>query len=117
MSLLLYLFPTYTVLISPDNSKPFLAAITAMISLITAAAAIVPCTMLASSVFVARVEQAIHVKTSETPECGSNVRPRYFFTVSGIFIAFAPSLAPKYFPKPLAIIYKNVYSPAPKIRW
>ena len=36
---------SYSCFISPANSKPFLAAMTAINSLMTAAAAIVPCTI------------------------------------------------------------------------
>lgn len=50
------------------------------------------------------VEQIIPVNTSDTPEWGSSVRPRYLHTVSGICVSFAPLLAPKYFPKALAAI-------------
>lgn len=87
----------YTV--SPASSKPFLAAITAIISLMTAAAAMVPVTMDANSGSeVTRTELTIPVKTKETPECGSRVNPRNFCTVTGILVIFAPNLAPPYFP-------------------
>lgn len=49
-----------------DEMKPFFAAITVIISLITAAAAIVPCRMPTKSGCEAKVAQAIPVKTRET---------------------------------------------------
>ena len=58
--------------------------------MIPVAAAIVPWRMPTRSGREAKVAQAIPVKTRETPEWGSRVRPRYFCTVSGIFIALAP---------------------------
>lgn len=64
--------------ISPASSEPFLAAITAIISLITAAAAMVPFTITARSGWeAASTEQMIPVKTKDTPEWGSRVSPRY----------------------------------------
>lgn len=78
-------------LVSPAHSNPFLAIITAIISLITAAAAIVPCMIFAlSGAGVESTETAIPVNTSDTPECGSNVSPKYFFTVSGDLVTLAP---------------------------
>ena len=47
-------------------------------------------------------EHTIPVNTRDTPECGSSVSPRYFLTVTGMPVIFAPVLAPKYFPKALA---------------
>lgn len=89
----------YFAFISPASSKPFFEAITAIISLMTAAAAIVPVTIAASSGSdSASTELIIHVKTNETPECGSKVSPRNFCTVIGILQSFAPILAPPYFP-------------------
>ncbi len=45
----------------------------------TAAAAIVPCTICAhSGAGAAKTETAIPVNTKETPECGNNVNPKYF---------------------------------------
>lgn len=35
-------------------------------------------------------EAAIPVKASKKPEWGNSVRPRYFATVSGNFVIFAP---------------------------
>ena len=65
----------YAVVISPASSNPFFAAITAMISLMTAAAAMVPFTMTASSGSeTARTEQIIPVKTRDTPEWGNKDR-------------------------------------------
>ena len=76
-----------------------------MISLITAADAIVPWIILAhSGAGVANDETAIPVKTRDTPECGNNVKPKYFLTVSGHLVIVAPNLAPKYFPKALVKI-------------
>lgn len=75
---------------SPAHSKPFFAVMTAMISLITAAAAMVPCTILAHSGAGAfKTETAMPVNTKETPEWGRRVRPRYFLTVSGDFVMLA----------------------------
>lgn len=67
---------------------------TAMNSLMTAAAAIVPYTIWTSSGAEESVAQMMPVKTNETPECGSSVRPRYFLTVSGMWVIFAPVIAP-----------------------
>lgn len=89
---------------SPAHSNPFFAAMTAMISFITAAAAIVPCIIRAhSGAGPDRTETAIPVNTRETPEWGSRVRPRYFLTVSGDFVTDAPKKAPKYLPQALMI--------------
>ena len=91
--------------ISPASSNPFLAASTAMISLMTAAAAIVPLTIEARSGLTgSSTAQMMSVNTSDTPECGSSVSPCYFCTVSGRCVAFAPKRAPKYFPAALAAI-------------
>ena len=49
-------------------------------------------------------DTAIPVNTSETPECGSRVKPRYFFTVSGAWVTAAPKYAPLYLPIARAII-------------
>ena len=87
-------------LIFPAKVNPFFAMITAIISLITAAAAMVPFTITARDDWPppSKEAQTIPVNTSDTPEWGKRVNPRYFWTVSGIFIHFAPNRAPKYFP-------------------
>ncbi len=54
--------------ISEDRTKLRLAASTAMISLMTAAAAMVPCRMETSFGSGARELAAMEVKTRETPE-------------------------------------------------
>ena len=57
----------------------------------TAAAAIVPCTICAhSGAGAAKTETAIPVNTKETPECGNNVNPKYFFTVTGALVIEEP---------------------------
>ena len=67
--------------ISPAHLKANFAIIIAIISLIIAAATIVPDTILASEAsIVSSVVVAIHVKTKDTPECGSSVNPKYFVT-------------------------------------
>ena len=84
---------------SPAHSKPFLATITAMISLMTAAAAMVPWTMAEhSGAGPDSMETVIPVKTRETPEWGNRVRPRYFLTVLGEWVIQEPKYAPKYLP-------------------
>ena len=56
-----------------------------------AAAAIVPWMMEAhSGAGPSRMETAMPVKTRDTPEWGSRVKPRYFFTVSGAWVMEAP---------------------------
>lgn len=63
-----YPFVSYT-FISPAHSNPFFAAITAITSLMTAAAAIVPWTIYAHpGAGPLKTETAIPVNTSETPE-------------------------------------------------
>ena len=70
-----------------------------MISLITAAAAIVPRIIFAQSgASPANTDTAIPVNTSDTPECGKRVSPSYFLTLSGDFVTLAPKYAPKYLP-------------------
>lgn len=90
--------------ISPASSKPLRAAMTAMNSLMIAAAAIVPWTIWTSCGCEASVVQMMPVKTRNTPLCGRSVRPRYFCTVTGRRVALAPKRAPKYFPIALAAI-------------
>lgn len=102
---------------SPAHSKAFLAIITAIISFITAAAAIVPrSTVAEAGSKTLKVVLAMPVKTSETPEWGNSVSPKYFFTVFGKPVFFAPKKAPVYLPIALDIIYIAVNIPAPKIK-
>lgn len=90
---------------SPAHSRAFLATITAITSFITAAAAIVPCIIFAhSGAGPFKTETAIPVNTNDTPECGSNVSPKYFFTTCGERVIAAPKNAPLYFPTALDII-------------
>lgn len=53
--------------------KAFFAAMTAINSLMTAAAAMVPCTIFTNSGVEESVEQMIPVNTKDTPEWGNNV--------------------------------------------
>lgn len=78
-------------LISPARLNAYFATITAIISLIIAAATIVPDTIAASEGSKAdNVVVAIPVNTSETPEWGSRVKPRYFVTAGGALVNFPP---------------------------
>ena len=59
---------------------------------ITAAAAMVPCRMRAQSgAGPCSTDTATPVNTSDTPEWGSRVRPRYRRTVAGAWVARAPT--------------------------
>ena len=79
--------------------------ITAMISLITAAAAMVPWMIFAhSGAGPVSTDTAIPVKTRDTPEWGSKVKPRKFRTVLGDLVTAAPKNAPKYFPNARAMM-------------
>lgn len=67
--------------ISPAHLNAYFATTTAIISLIIAAATIVPDTIVASDESKEdKVVVAIPVNTKETPEWGSRVKPRYFVT-------------------------------------
>lgn len=44
---------------------------------------------------------AIPVNTRETPECGSNVKPRYFVTEGSALVNLPPIYAPPIFPTAL----------------
>ena len=70
-----------------------------MISFMMAAATIVPEINAASSGSIAlNAFTAIPVKTSDTPECGSNVNPRYFVTVGSAFVILPPRYELPIFP-------------------
>ena len=70
-----------------------------------AAATIVPDTMEASDGSIeVSVVTAIPVKTRDTPECGSNVKPRYLVTEEQAFVIFPPKYAPPILPIALDII-------------
>ena len=49
-------------------------------------------------------DTAIPVNTRETPEWGSSVKPKYFFTVSGAWVTAAPKYAPLYLPTARAMM-------------
>ncbi len=77
-----------------------------MISLMIAAATIVPDTIEAREVSIAaKVETAIPVNTKDTPEWGSYVNPRYFVTEGSAFVILPPQYAPPIFP---AALEKNI---------
>ena len=97
--------------------KANFAIITAIISLIIAAATIVPDTIAASEGSMEfSVVTAIPVNTKDTPECGSNVNPRYLVTVGYAFVSLPPRYAPPILPTALEMIYIAVKIPAPAIR-
>lgn len=78
------------------------AATTAIISFIIAAAATVPDTTDAEEGSKPdSVDTAIPVKTSDTPECGRSVNPRYFVTVGAAFVSLPPRKAPPILPAAL----------------
>lgn len=82
--------------------KANFAMITAIISLMIAAATIVPETIEAREASIdVNVVTAIPVNTKDTPECGSNVNPRYFVTVEGALVNLPPIYAPPILPTAL----------------
>ena len=75
---------------------------TAIISLIMAAATMVPDTMVAyEGAKDDKVVTAIPVKTNDTPECGNNVKPRYLVTVGTALVSLPPRYAPPILPMAL----------------
>ena len=78
---------------------------TAITSLMTAAAAMVPWMIWAhSGAGPCSTDTAMPVNTRDTPECGSRVKPRYLRTVSGAWVTAAPKYAPPYLPTARATI-------------
>ena len=86
-------------MISPAFLKAIFAIITAIISLIIAAETIVPDIMVANDGSIkVIVLTAIPVNTNDTPESGSQVKPKYFVTFGSAFVHFPPKYAPPIFP-------------------